>query len=322
MPPVTVETLQRVFKTLADPTRVRVLSLLEREELAVSDLVQILGVAQSSVSRHLSILREVGLLHDRREGTYAYYRFVSPTETEWRTAWELAKNALADDPMARADSAALETLLAERVVQTRRWFDSIGADWDHLREVLNDDAHRARALLQLIPSGLRVADIGTGTGVLAQDLASSGATVFAIDNSQRMLSAARRKFEALHLDNVELRYGCACDLPLDDAAVDAAFAHMVLHYLASPSDALAEMARVVRPGGRVVVVDFVANDQEWLRRDLGVLWGGFTEQSLRQWFGDAGLIEFELEVCEAAGRSSDLPATFIAVALRPDNQSE
>ena len=312
-----METLQKVFKTLSDPTRVRVLALLEQEELAVQELMDVLGMAQSRVSRHLAILREAGLLMDRREGTYVFYRFSAPRDGPWHEAWQLVRRELRDDPLHLGDSVALENVLRARAARTRTFFDAVGPEWDALRKVFNDDALRARAVTHLVPAGLRVADIGTGTGILAAELARLGLRVVAIDHSARMLEAAGAKLTAENVHGVELRQGEASALPLEDGAVDAAFAHMVLHYLPSPSDALREMARVVAPGGKVVIVDFVLHEHEWMRQELGVTWLGFAEQELRGWFDEARLAGFRYETSAGDSSARDLPATFIASAHKP-----
>jgi ArsR family transcriptional regulator len=312
-----MEALRQVFKTLADPTRLRLLLLLEREELAVHELVQVLDMAQSTVSRHLGILRDAGLLEDRREGTTIFYR-LKPGEGRWGEVWDLTVRTLQDDATRSRDLAALESILEERALRTRSWFDAVGPEWESLRAVFHDDVQRARAITRLVPTELTVADIGTGTGILAQELTGLGLRVIAVDHSKRMLEAARLKLEqAGSLDRAELRQGEAHDLPIADGEVDAAFAHMVLHYVASPADAVREMARVVRPGGVVVVVDFVAHDRDWMKDKLGVLWQGFPMETVRSWFTQAGLGPVEIEVTDPPPRSQDLPATFIAACTAP-----
>jgi ubiquinone/menaquinone biosynthesis C-methylase UbiE/DNA-binding transcriptional ArsR family regulator len=310
------EALQKVFKTLSDPTRVRILALLEREELAVGELMGVLGMAQSRVSRHLGILREAGLLRDRREGTYVFYRLAAPADALWREAWDLARRALRDDRVCERDAAALVRVVEARAARTRSFFDSVGPEWDALRKVFNDEALRARAIARLVEPGMTVADVGTGTGILATELAQLGMRVIGIDNSPRMLEAARANLERADLREVELRGGEAGALPLADAEVDAALAHMVLHYLPSPPDALREMARVVRPGGAVVVVDFVAHEAEWMRDELGVLWLGFAPDEVSDWMADAGLGQRCLTQYATASPARDLPATFIASGRR------
>ena len=182
------EELQKVFKTLADPTRLRILRLLEQEELIVGELMNILGMAQSRVSRHLAILREAGLLLDRRDGTFVAYRLVLPDDGPWRDAWVLARDSFGADPTAERDDTLLRQALAVRKTRTisgRSFFDEVGPEWDALRTVFGDDLLRARATATLVPKQLRVADIGTGTGILALELAA------ALSHISEPLDAAR-----------------------------------------------------------------------------------------------------------------------------------
>jgi len=314
---VSADLLQKIFRTLGDPTRVRILALLEREELAVHELMEALGMAQSRVSRHLGILREAGLLRDRREGTFALYRFERPAPGPWSEAWALASRALAADPVADRDRLALARVLEERAARSRSFFDAVGPEWDALRKVWNDDALRARALARVLPRDLVVADVGTGTGTLALELAGAGLRVVAIDHSRAMLDAARRKLAESGTEDVDLRLGEAEALPLADGEVDAAFAHLVLQYLPAPGRAIAELARVVKPGGAVVVVDFVRHDREWMRQELGVVWLGFAPEEVASWLREAGLEQVRVEVQAPNARGGDLPSTFIADARRP-----
>jgi ArsR family transcriptional regulator len=311
------DALQKLFKTLSDPTRVRILCLLEREELAVHELVEVLGMTQSRVSRHLGILREAGLLRDRRQGTYAYYRLVPPGEGPWHAVWNLVERSLADDPAVQRDLAALARVIETRAMRSRSFFDEVGPEWDALRKIYGDDLLRARAMVRLVPRGLRVLDLGTGTGTLAIELAHAGLQVLAVDHSRRMLEAARAKIDAERIRGIELRLADAAALPLRDGEMDAAFAHMVLQYLASPADAVAEMARVVAPGGTVVLVDFVRHDREWMREELGVLWLGFPPEELEAHLAAAGLEEVRVEPQPPAAHGGDLPATLIASGRAP-----
>jgi len=312
--------LQRVFKTLSDPTRMRILRLLEREELVVQELMEVLGMAQSRVSRHLAILREAGLLSDRRDGTYVFYRFVPPGEGAWRDGWALVRDGLAGDPTAERDDAMLRQVIEARRAQTRNFFDAVGPEWDALRKVFNDDMLRARAIDRLVTPGLRVADVGTGTGILATELAHLGLAVVGVDHSARMLEAARSKIETQTFPtggSVELRRGEADRIPLDDGEMDAAFAHMVLHYVSSPAEVVGEMARIVKPGGVIVIVDFVAHGHEWMKQELGVLWMGFEPGEVSGWLEAAGVPGARLEISESTARGRDLPATLIASARLP-----
>jgi ubiquinone/menaquinone biosynthesis C-methylase UbiE len=320
------EALQKVFKTLADPTRVRILRLLEQEELIVGELMDILSMAQSRVSRHLAILREAGLLSDRREGTFVAYRLVLPDDGPWRDAWVLARNSLSGDPTAERDDTLLRRALAARKAREgtgRSFFDAVGPEWDALRTVFGDDLLRARATAALVPPRLKVADIGTGTGILALELASLGLEVIGIDQSEGMLEAARGKWDAIKGEasgQVEFRNGDAHALPLEDDSVDAAFAHMVLHSLEEPARAIEEMTRIVRPGGQLILVDFLAHDHAWMQKDLGLLWLGFEPDTLREWIDAAGLEHPRIQQY-ASDAKRDLPASFVASARKPASGS-
>ena len=320
MPNPSAEELQRIFKTLSDITRMRILRLLAQEELMVQELMEVLGMAQSRVSRHLAILREAGLVTDRRDGTYVFYRFAPPGDDLWLRGWDLVQRGLGPDPTAERDTTMLRRVIETRSAQPRNFFDAVGPEWDALRKVFNDDVLRARAVSRLVAPGLRVADIGTGTGILACELARLGLDVIGVDQSARMLEAARSKVESENFargGRVELKRGEAEQIPLADNEVDAALAHMVLHYVASPGEAIREMARIVKPGGNLVVVDFVSHDLQWMEQELGVLWKGFESDSVREWFSAAGLTDIEVEESESLARERDLPSTFIAWARVP-----
>lgn len=317
---MSADDLQKVFKILADPTRLRILSLLASEELAVQELMEVLGMAQSRVSRHLGILRDAEVVRDRRDGTFVLYQLALPAEGPWRSAWEVASRDLRSDPGAERDQAALARVLEARSARSRSFFDAVGPEWDALRKVWSDDLLRARAVARLVPSGLRVLDVGTGTGVLALDLARLGLQVIAVDRSPRMLEAARARIQAAGVPGIELRAGDASALPVGDGEVDAAFAHMVLQYLPAPSDAVREMARAVRPGGRVVVADFTSHERSWMRDELGVLRLGFARDEVLGFFASAGLRDVAFEEQPPASRGADLPATFIAAGVRPESR--
>lgn len=317
--PASAEELQKVFKTLSDPTRIRILRLLEREALVVQELMEVLGMAQSRVSRHLAILREAGLVSDRRDRTYVSYKMEVPSEPWWRDAWSLVRDNLEGDSTAERDDAALARVIAARGESARSFFDIVGPEWDALRKVFNDDLVRARAINRLIDPGQKVADIGTGTGILALELARLGVRVIGVDGSNRMLEAAGENLrEDPHADAslVEFRQGDAHALPLEDGEVDAAFAHMVLQYLSAPREALAEMHRITRPGGILVVVDFVAHDLTWMREELGVQNLGFAIDEIEQGYDALGMQEIVIRTHDPATRGRDLPSTFIATARK------
>ena len=310
--------LQQVFRTLSDPTRIRILRLVEAEPLVVQELMEVLGMTQSRVSRHLGILKEAGLVEDRREGTYVSYRFVPPQDPTWQDAWELVCRQLADDPTTQRDEAALARTLEARSGASRNFFDAIGAEWDTLRTVFNDGELRGGSIARLLEPGLKIVDVGTGTGILALELARLGMDVTGIDSSNSMLEAAEAKRSASpHLrGSVTFQQGEAEQLPLADNEADAAFAHMVLHSLPRPPEAISEMARAVRTGGRVIVADFVSHQYEWMQSELGLIWLGFETDDIARWFREAGLSDPEFEIQQPRNRGRELPATFIASATK------
>ena len=317
--PASADELQKVFKTLSDPTRIRILRLLESEQLVVRELMEVLGMAQSRVSRHLAILREAGLVTDRRDRTFVSYRMSPPTEPWWRDAWKIVRENLKGDSTAERDDAALARVVAARGDTSRSFFDIVGPEWDALRKVFNDDLVRARAINRLIDPNQRVADIGTGTGILAIELGRLGIRVIGVDGSSRMLDAARKNLandDRVSEGLVEFRSGDAHALPLEDGEVDAAFAHMVLQYLARPEVCISEMCRVIRPGGSIVVVDFVEHELDWMREELGVKSLGFEVEQIRQWISDLGMVDVQIQVEAPAAKGRDLPSTFIATARR------
>jgi len=171
-----------------------------------------------------------------------------------------------------------------------------------------------------VPAGPRVADIGTGTGILALELAGLGLDVVGVDRSEAMLEAARGKWDTVAADSpgqVDFRAGDAHALPLESESVDAALAHMVLHSLETPASAVAEMARIVRPGGQVVLVDFLPHAHAWMEQELGLVWLGFDRETLAGWVEQAGLEALRLQQYESDAKQ-DLPASFVATARKPD----
>ena len=321
---MTVDTFQRVVKTLGDSTRLRLLNLLERHELSVADLVKVLDVPQSTVSRHLAHIKAHGLLTERRDGAFCYSRFNPPCEGAWCTAWSLARESLRDDPQIAADAEALDALLRARALGSREFFDSLGTEWDLLRKVFHDDLQRARAIGRLVPRGLRVADIGTGTGVSGDgDGTARHACGCRRSNRRRCWppptpSGRRCRIRRSSSCGKVARPTCRSRTVRSTLCLRT-WCCTTCHRRAN---AIRELARIVRPGGRVVLVDFTIPedrpqpDREWLQRDLGVIWQGFATARIREWLREAGLTNVELELHEASSDDHNLPTTFIASADR------
>ncbi len=279
------------FKALSDETRVLLLAALLEEELSVGELSEVSRAAQPGVSRHLAALREAGLVVARRQGTASFYRIVSDDPLLDGPFGQELRRIAAE----RKVASRVEKVVSRRRARTEEFFDR-AEHWDTLRAELFTEAAALFSVLRLVPKGLAVADIGTGTGGMLPYLAEVADHVVAVDISSEMLRRARTKARALGLSNVTFVRGDLAKLPIDDASVDAAFAALVLHHAPRPSIALAEMARVVRPGGTVVIVDLVAHGHEWLKEEQADAWLGFAEEELESLCAQAGLHEVHTRV--------------------------
>jgi len=281
----------KIFKTLSDETRLRILWLLDEHELSVNDMVEILGSTQSRVSRHLTVLKDSAFLECRREGTWVYYRKPEAEETapEIAEAWRWVAECSKREPEAKQDRKRMREVLQRNRLLSRQFFGRHAAHWDAIRARLCGEFVTLQALESLIPPNLTVLDIGTGTGYFLLPLAKVTAKVIGVDHSPQMLELARRNARTAGLQNVELRVGEIDDLPLRDAEVDAVFAGLVLHHAPDPAKVILEMARVVKPGGTVTVIDLQRHAEEWMREELADAWLGFAEEDMRRWFTKAGL---------------------------------
>ena len=271
--------------TLSDPLRCRLLLLLETHELTVGELCSVVQVPQSTVSRHLKILADDGWVQAHRDGTRRRYRARVP-EGETGRLWGVVRDPLRELSAAAQDRLRLEGVLAERRTKSQEFFSSSAGEWAQLRrELFGRDFDRI-GLLGLLDPNLELVDLGCGTGQVASALAPFARRLVAVDDSDAMLTAARRRLSGV--DNVEVRHGALEDLPLETEAFDAATMILVLHHLAEPARALAEAGRVLRPGGRLLVVDMRPHDRERYRHDMGHVWLGFAESDLAAWLADAG----------------------------------
>jgi ArsR family transcriptional regulator len=296
--------ISRLLKAFADPTRLRILAAVSREELTVGEIQEVVEGVQSSVSRHLGILREAGFVRDRREGTSVFFSLSEPMPEPAQSLFAALGRHLDRLPQAEGDRRRLEACRRRRAERSRDYFEGIAGDWERMRKSYFDDRVTSLALEKLVPPGLVVADIGCGTGSLALELARFASRVIALDISREMLRLARKEARSRGLKNVEFRRGDAERLPLGDAAVDAAFCVMVLHFLADPARAAAELRRVTRPGGFVIVVDLVFHTQTWMKDEMAHRWLGFEQSEVAAWFRAAGAprVEFEMTGAYAGGK--------------------
>jgi ubiquinone/menaquinone biosynthesis C-methylase UbiE len=302
------------LSALADATRSRLLLLLERHELTVGELCQVLQLPQSTVSRHLKVLGDEGWAAARAEGTSRRYRMPAERmDGGQRGLWAMVRAEVAAMPQAAHDAGRLRSVLAERTTRSREFFSAAAGEWDRMRAELFGRRADLLALLGLLDDRWTVGDLGCGTGQVAESLAPFVARVVAVDASPQMLDAARARLAGAA--NVELRPGALEALPLEDGVLDAAIVFLVLHYVAEPAAALAEAARTLRPGGRLLVVDMAPHDREEYRHAMGHLWQGFEEEQMREWTSKAGLTGFR-SVSLPPDPSAKGPALFAATARK------
>ncbi|HEY2433403.1 MAG TPA: metalloregulator ArsR/SmtB family transcription factor [Vicinamibacterales bacterium] len=347
-----------LFRLLGDEARLRMLRLLAAEQLNVSELTGILGIAQSGVSRHLGLLKDAGLVEERREAGFTYFRLApalvgggngfGPVWPMLRAHFDIA----AVTPQGRADAARLEEVRRVR----REDFDQHGAAPEHRQIVPGRSwAAWARALAHLLPP-LDVADLGCGEGYLAIEAARFARTVVAVDRSEAVLARAKKlaaqrlgsapasttptsranavseprerteppkrrarervgEFEGRSPSVIQWKRGELDHLPLDDASVDVALLSQALHHAALPARAIAEAVRIVRPGGRVLVLDLRRHEEHWVKDRLGDTWLGFEDAELKQLLEGAGLTDIKLTV--GARRQRDPFTVLIASGTRP-----
>ncbi len=279
------------FKALADETRLELLAALQGDELSVGELVEVVEAPQPSVSRHLQALSKAGLVVARKQGTATFYRQVADEPLlEGPFGDELRRMA-----QGRRLAPRVERALARRRARSESFFDA-AEDWDTLRGELFTDAAGYCSLLPMVRRGLTVADVGTGTGGMLPFLAQVASRIVAIDLSAEMLRRARAKARGLGLRDVSFVQGDLSALPIEPATVDAAFAALVLHHAPRPLSALREMARIVRPGGAVVVVDLMSHGLDWLREEQADLWLGFGRDEALDLFAQAGLTDLKHQI--------------------------
>lgn len=282
---ITAPVIDRL-SSLADLTRSRMLLALDGHELTVGELCTVLQLPQSTVSRHLKVLGDDGWLASRAEGTSRFYRRSPQLDDAAAGLWEIVRQDIEQHALAREDATRIDAVLRSRQTTSRAFFSSAAARWDALRSELYGEHIDTTVMLGLLESTWTVGDLGCGTGALAAGLAPHVSQVVAVDASESMLSAARRRL-APHA-HVDVRAGELESLPIDADTLDAGFLTLVLHYVAEPLSALREAHRVLRTGGKLVVVDMLPHGREELKRDMGHLWQGFSAKDLLTWLAAAG----------------------------------
>jgi ubiquinone/menaquinone biosynthesis C-methylase UbiE len=299
---------------LADATRSRMLLLLERNELTVSELCAILQLPQSTVSRHLKTLADANWVASRRDGTSRYYVLaLDDRGPATRRLWSLLREQLGSTPGADQDARRLKGVLARRQSKSEEFFESAAGQWDKLRQDLFGAASHLQALPALLDDEWVVGDLGCGTGQVAAALSPFVARVIAVDRSGEMLQAARRLVRGLR--NVEVRRGDLEALPIHDDELDAATLMLVLHHVPDPAAALAEAARALKPGGRLLIADMLPHEHEEYRQQMGHVWLGFAEAQMARLLESAGFSRIRISGLPPAAEAKG-PALFVAGATK------
>ena len=285
-----MEHLLAALRAVAEPTRLRLVVLCARGELTVSEVTQILGQSQPRVSRHLKLLCEAGLLDRFREGSWVFYR-LNQSGPASALARQLVATCDESDPTVALDLQRLNAIKRQRAENAGAYFRENAAEWHRIRSLYVDEREVEAALVDIINAAepRDLLDIGTGTGRMVEILAPYAQSALGIDQSREMLSIARVNLERSGLDNASVRLGDMYQLALPDASFDAVVIHQVLHYADRPAAAIAEVARVLRPNGILVLVDFAPHALEFLRDEHAHRRLGFSDAEVTEWCRTAGL---------------------------------
>jgi ArsR family transcriptional regulator len=299
---------------LSDPTRCRMLLMLEKHELTVSELCAVLQMPQSSVSRHLKTLADDGWITSRRDATSRFYTMpLDDLDSAASRLWPLIREQVASTTAAAHDERRLRGVLDRRRTKSQEFFATAAGKWDRLRGDLFGDTFYLWAVLGLIDSTLTVGDLGCGTGQLTETVAPFVRKVIAVDGSGEMLDAARTRLADLR--NVDIRRGELEALPLKDRELDAALLSLVLHYSPDPARTLTEVARVCRPGAKILVVDMLPHHHEEYQQQMGHVWLGFPEKQIVKFLTAAGFESARVRALPVDPAAKG-PALFAAVATR------
>ncbi|HEY4129538.1 MAG TPA: metalloregulator ArsR/SmtB family transcription factor [Gemmatimonadaceae bacterium] len=299
---------------LADMTRSRILLLLERHELTVGELCTVLQLPQSTVSRHLKTLTDDGWLVSRDEGPSRFYKLVaSRLDASTKDLWILVRVHVASSPSASQDTRRATSVLAKRRDKALVFFRDSAEFWDKLRTDMIGTRADLLALLDLLDEHWVVGDLGCGAGHLAEALSPSVAKIIGIDESGPMLDVAKQRL--VHCSNVELRVGTIESLPIDDGTLDVALLFLVAHFITDPSKVMAEVLRVLKPGGKLLIVDLMSHDRVDYVVQLGHVWQGFDGDQVKDWLVNAG---FESPRYRPLPADPDAkgPTLFVAVATK------
>ena len=318
-----------LLRAMTDGTRRRLLRVLSEQEMTVSELVDVLEQPQSTISRHLKMLRDAGLIVDRRHGTTTLSSLLPlPTIAANGNGHRHPKDGVRDlqrrliewvqqEPMEQTVQTRMTRVLARRS-NGDGFFESVGSRWDQLRIDAFGDSFHWEALTSALPRHWVAADIGTGTGFLLPMLAAQFKQVIAVEPAEAMLQTARQRRELQDASHVSLRVGSLEQLPIEDVAVDLAIASLVLHHVAEPLTALKELARIVKPSGQLLIIEQTDHDDAAFSERMGDRWSGFSPEQMRQWVEEVGFADVRSHELTSSNRHH-APALFIVNATRATN---
>lgn len=309
---IALEPMLGVLRAAAEETRLRILRLLSLSELTVSDLTEILGQSQPRVSRHLKLLSEAGLVVRGREGSYSFYR-LSDERALRAPVKELLSHLDAADLVLKRDAARLDAVRKGRAETAARYFSAHAEKWNELRTLHVEEAAVESAIRQTLGGGrFPVAvDLGTGTGRILELIAPQVGTGIGVDTSPDMLRIARSALDAKGYGHCRVQQGDIFNLTLPDGTADLVVIHQVLHYLHDAGAAIAEAARILKPGGCLLIVDFAPHGFEFLRAGHAHVRLGIDPAEMNGWLDDAGLDLVRTDQLGAQGLSEDLPEKLI-----------
>ena len=303
--------------SLADETRTRILLLLETNEFMVGEICQIVQIPQSTVSRHLGILAQEGWLTVRSEGTSRHYR-ISPTlEASAKQLWAVIRDELSVTATVSEDRMRARSVLEARTERSRAFFSSEAGRWDHLRQELFGDSSDLKLLPGLLHGTEVIGDLGCGSGHLVRLLAPFARRVVAIDRSPAMLDVARCRLR--DCENVEVRQGDLNALPIESGELNLAILSLVLHYVVDLRRALTEVHRVLRPAGRILILEMQEHDRASFRDEMGHVWLGFAPNALRALLEEVGFGAVHVSSLPADPEAAG-PRLFLIRAIRTDSR--
>jgi ArsR family transcriptional regulator len=303
------------LSALGDETRTRILALLERSELTVTELASVLQASQPSVSRHLKTLAAEGWVEARAEGRNRHYRLAPQLDEPALALWRIVRAQIGEAGVYAVDAERARGVLERRRLRSAEFFAHAAERWDEVRAELFGPSANVLPLLGLVRADWIVADLGAGTGALVETLAPFAARVIGVDRSEQMLAAASLRLST-HA-NVELRRGELERLPIGDGELDLAVMALVLHYVVDPPAVLAEVRRALKAGGRLLLLDMRAHDRgPWYAEEMGHVWPGFESERMRAWLQSAGFLEVRAVALPPTPEVSG-PLLFLASAVNP-----